>query len=576
MAVSSSPVQQAALVSSAGTVSKTLTSTPITGNTLVLFLGSQVGDKAIVINSISQTGVTWQQAVRSNTNKGSMIWYGVVGASPSASLTATLSGTPVSTMRGGVSEWSGLLSVGTLNSTASNSGSSTTPTTGTITPTANQQALIIATGSSTGNSSAPTNGFTALTTQDASFPGSYLVVANTSGTYNTAWTASSGNWETEIATFLAPYAGTFSWYKTATVDHTQCGSTDSTSFPLTVGRDGTVQAIDTDLKTVANGGFVQSSSGYDIRPFSDSALTTPLPYELVFYSATTGALEMHINVPTISHTVDTVIYLGFGNATITTDGTSNTTWSSAYKLVWHFKDGTTLTTTDSTSNAFNGTNNNTATAGVGQIDGGVVLNSASSQFISFSDGSNALSFADTTFTYNLWFKSSTSSNQVPMSKGEPYHGYFVRFNDSGAGIASVVIKDSGGNAAYQFDFTPSSLSDGVMHKLKVVFTTSTTVSATNAAVTYFDGVLQTGSTSRSGGVYNPPTGELFQVSGRNGGSPNFTGTIDEARMKSTGDSADWETTEWNSQKSSSTLITWGTKQSTGGGPTVNKGLLDFF
>lgn len=204
-AISAAPVQQQAIVSSGATISVTLSGTPVTGNTLIFFAGSQAADKAITFNTVTQTGVTWHQAVTSNTNRRSVIWYGEVGASPSASLTINLSGAPATTIRGGISEWSGLLTLSSLDQSTSNNGSSAAPTTGTITPTSGRNSLIIATSGNPGNASAPTNGFTALTSQDPSFPGSYLVVTSTSGTNSTAWSStSSGLWDTEIANFLGP------------------------------------------------------------------------------------------------------------------------------------------------------------------------------------------------------------------------------------------------------------------------------------------------------------------------------------------------------------------------------------
>src|ERR1035437_6125962 len=102
----------------------------------------------------------------------------------------------------------------------------------------------------------------------------------------------------------------FSWLKSLTLDHTQAGTADSTDWPLTIW------VTDADLKTVGNSGYVQNANGYDIRPYSGSGLSSALTFELVSYNASTGAVEMHVKVPTLSHTADTVIYLGFGDATI--------------------------------------------------------------------------------------------------------------------------------------------------------------------------------------------------------------------------------------------------------------------
>src|SRR6185436_5508529 len=132
----------------------------------------------------------------------------------------------------------------------------------------------------------------------------------------------------------------FAYYKTATLDHTQAGVGNSTNWPLTIN------VTDADFKTVGNGGFVQNANGYDIRPYSDSALTTPLTFELVNFNAATGALEMHVKIPTLSVSVDTVIYIAFGDSGISTDGSSSSTWDSNFKMIQHLPNGSSLSAND--------------------------------------------------------------------------------------------------------------------------------------------------------------------------------------------------------------------------------------
>jgi hypothetical protein len=95
------------------------------------------------------------------------------------------------------------------------------------------------------------------------------------------------------------------------------------------------KATDSGFRNIANGGHVRSTSGYDIRPYSDAALKNPLPFELERYDPGTGEVDMWINVPLVSSVVDTVIYLGYGNAALTTDGSSPAAWDNGYKGVWH-------------------------------------------------------------------------------------------------------------------------------------------------------------------------------------------------------------------------------------------------
>src|SRR4030065_2715347 len=124
--------------------------------------------------------------------------------------------------------------------------------------------------------------------------------------------------------------------RTISIDHTKCGTADSTNFPVLISGTYAGSGTDPDLRTTGNGGQVTDANGYDIAFFSDSGLTTMLDFERVAWSATTGAVEFWVEVPTISYTTDTVIYIAYGNASITTDQQNKTgTWNSNFVLVDH-------------------------------------------------------------------------------------------------------------------------------------------------------------------------------------------------------------------------------------------------
>lgn len=125
----------------------------------------------------------------------------------------------------------------------------------------------------------------------------------------------------------------YGYSRSITVDHTQCGSADSTDFPMLVA--GTYSY----LKTVANGGKVQHASGFDIAFFSDSGLTTALDFERVNWDASTGECEMWVKVPTLDHSNDTVIYIAYGDSGISSDPqTGAAAWDSNYKAVYHLRE----------------------------------------------------------------------------------------------------------------------------------------------------------------------------------------------------------------------------------------------
>ncbi|MGH7238599.1 MAG: DUF2341 domain-containing protein, partial [Candidatus Saccharimonadales bacterium] len=113
----------------------------------------------------------------------------------------------------------------------------------------------------------------------------------------------------------------YSAYRTITVASGTVSS-NLTDFPLLVS------LTETDLATTANGGIVTNSSGFDIVFSSDNAGANLLAWEVESYNAATGALIVWVKIPAVSHTADTVIYMCYGNSSITTpQGDSTAVWA---------------------------------------------------------------------------------------------------------------------------------------------------------------------------------------------------------------------------------------------------------
>jgi len=62
---------------------------------------------------------------------------------------------------------------------------------------------------------------------------------------------------------------------------------------------------------------VQSANGYDIVFSSDPEGASRLDHEIDSYDPVTGTVNFWVGIPTLSHTVDTVIYLFYGNPAVT-------------------------------------------------------------------------------------------------------------------------------------------------------------------------------------------------------------------------------------------------------------------
>jgi len=117
-----------------------------------------------------------------------------------------------------------------------------------------------------------------------------------------------------------------------TIDNTKVvGTADHTDFPVLIS------FTDADLRTIANGGNVYNTNGYDIV-FTASDGTTLLDFDLEKYVATTGEYIVWVRIPTLDYDDDTDIYIHYGNASVTTDQSSTGVWDTNYQGVWHLEE----------------------------------------------------------------------------------------------------------------------------------------------------------------------------------------------------------------------------------------------
>lgn len=340
----------------------------------------------------------------------------------------------------------------------------------------------------------------------------------------------------------------YSNVRSITIDNTKVGSSTHTDFPVLIS--GTYAY----LKTMANGGMLTNSNGYDVVFSSDASGNTLLSYEIETYSATTGAVNYWVKVPSVSHSAPTVIYMWYGNPAITTSQQNvSGTWDSGYQAVYHLPDGTSLNVNDSTSNARNLTNVNATTATAGQVDGGGDFNGSSQTLVTTTitniESSNIR-------TVSLWMKPDSLAGTLPRliaqsssTDGVPANIWGMTFNGSGdAGPNSIQMttRIAGISADTRTNNNVISSTSAWYYIVAVVTNTPT------VAAIYVNGVSQTlnaGSSLGSGSVV------AMNIGARVDSTRYFDGKIDEVRISTTTRSADWVTAEYNNQSSPSTFYT---------------------
>lgn len=357
-----------------------------------------------------------------------------------------------------------------------------------------------------------------------------------------------------IASCLLTVDAAFAYYTPFTILEGQVPSPQA-DFPvlLVTSVDGAAFAR---LQTVANGGHVQDPNGYDIRPFADEALTIPLTYELVAdtYDATTGLLEMWVKIPIL--TDGYVIYLAYGNPSLTTDGSSTTTWDSNYSSVYHLQNGlrgsTSVNVSDSTSNANDGTN----MGGVGR-DGTTedwsshmelhITIPATDQHVSVPDAASLRIANNDSATWEVLFKTNMSGNGMLIAKtiSSPVSGYrfYVSGGVSTGFINGSLLNDASSNRL-DFDST-TNIGDYVWHRAQITYDGS---GLNTGFVMRLDGAPET--INRSGTISsgNSNSAGPFTIGVDTASGNYYNGWLDEIRVsKGIIRSDDYDTTSYNNQ-----------------------------
>ena len=172
------------------------------------------------------------------------------------------------------------------------------------------------------------------------------------------------------------YSSSWAYRKPGTISHLQVsGSSALANFPALISLPG-----DAGLQSFAQG------NGNDIL-FTDATGTVKLNHEIEQYNAATGQLTAWVEIPSLSPTADTAIYMYYGNGAAGNQQNAAGVWSGTYRGVWHLSNNAGLNVSDSTGNGNNGTVIGTGTGiATGEISGGQSFNGSSYENV----GSSAL------------------------------------------------------------------------------------------------------------------------------------------------------------------------------------------
>jgi len=339
----------------------------------------------------------------------------------------------------------------------------------------------------------------------------------------------------------------FTFYTPFTIATGQVPSTQ-TSFQAVIK-----PANDNRWKTVGNGGHVQSSSGFDIRPYSNASLSTPLLFTLISgtYDGTNGSFEMWVNITAQD---GNVVYLAYGDTNLTSDGSSTSTWNQ--NLVVMFPDGTTLSVVDSSPNGRNGTNTG-STATTGKIDGGIHLDGSANK-VTF--GTSVVTGTISKYSLSIWLKRSSSSifQHIIDKQGTSSAGFTMQTSSDSSIVGTVIIQSG------TFVTAPSGLlTTTELNHFVLVYDGSGVTDADKMKI-YYNGSNQT--LSVSGGpvpatiTSNDTTAFQLGFADASTGDSFYGGDADVLIfINGTAYTANWITTMFNNQSAPTTFWTIGTE-----------------
>ncbi len=324
----------------------------------------------------------------------------------------------------------------------------------------------------------------------------------------------------------------YTWYRTITIDGSLVPAT-LTNYPLVVA--GTY----TYLKTVGNGGEVTDAQGDDVIFTSDSGCTTKLDHEVERYVASTGEVVYWVEVPSVATGSNTVIYMCYANASITSSQQAvAATWSNGFKRVYHCNDNAASTTVvDSLgiSNAVEQLSNTSALTIAGHLDGGLAAVDTTSGDVAVVSSSSDLDMGSG-FTADFTMKTD-QINKPAYSRwdGSTVSGYFwyIDGNWYAANSTPAFVTVANGQTT-----------DDTWHRFALVYTGTNLIS-------YKDGV-QVGTAAMTSVTESSST---LKILGWSAGV--FEADFDEVRFSQTPRTVDWLLAEWRNHSSPGTFYSVG-------------------
>jgi hypothetical protein len=315
------------------------------------------------------------------------------------------------------------------------------------------------------------------------------------------------------------WQGTWPCRKSYTIDASRVEE-DLINYPLLV------DIIDLDLAADAQ------SNGDDIV-FTDIDGNT-LSHEIELYDSGSGHLTAWVNIPSLSSTEDTVLFIYFGNPNVSNQEDPENTWDNNYVMVHHLNE-TSGIHYDSTNNGNDGIPSVTIQGSApGQIDGADYFDGTND----YVDCGNDTSLDITgSLTVEAWILSSggTGSNRILAKDKTQEVGTFILWRNPQENLAFIVAdsKDTWHRAIDE------PIAYGEWFQVVGVFDVDDQI-----VRLYKNGVMVT---EVDGPISLNSTDEVVTIGSSANNEHNWNGTIDEVRISDVARSGGWIQTSYANQ-----------------------------
>ncbi len=345
----------------------------------------------------------------------------------------------------------------------------------------------------------------------------------------------------QTSSSIPPNINFFKYFKKITINHEQVfgfGSYDN--FPVLVS------IFDSDLHD-----HVNQSNGNDIA-FANE--THWLDYEIEFFNKSYdeyhAQLVAWIRIPSLSTSVNTTIYMYYGNSTMNSRQNPTGVWFNNYKGVWHLS--------ESIGNALDSTSYNTS----GIVSGNIVRNSTGKVDGAYNFGTDGqinfgnpgdghLDMGTGSFTISFWLNidNSTGNYQLPLYKGATTTtdvGYDFETNLDATALSFRICDGSNVIDSPTLDIDIDSW----------MYITGVVDRASNF-IRIFKNGLQVGSGNSIAGIGNiSNNNNLFAPTS----NYDLDGLLDEIRICNIQRSAGWIATEYGNQNDPGSFYSLGSEQ----------------